>query len=348
MTEMATRTTKAEVISLVRDPVIDVVRGFAITAMVVWHSVMLFSETRNCHLQTCGNLAKPVWWATVYVGSFLSVPLFYLAAGMTLAFNLEHGKGRRIARRALLVITAGYAFSAFVGGWRHILDVQVLQSIGAGILLMQVFSRFRRGWLLLYAVSMGVTAVNAGGKSVHVPEYSSLAMFPSYLLDGMQALLLDGNFPLLAWGGFMALGYGMRRVIGNPWSVRTRVALGTVLMFASFGDKVSKYPMSLGYLLLFSGLCLVIIASLDSVAVDLRIWCSSRRLGRIWVGISRHSLEIYLGHFVIGILATRTFPEFKIPIGGGLLVGVLAMLVIGLLLSPSRATWHLRATDPNP
>jgi uncharacterized membrane protein len=315
-----------------RDAAIDIIRGFAIVAMVIWHVVMWFSETRNCHVQSCGGSAGIAWWAAVYVGSLLSVPLFYLSAGMTLALNLERRGSKKIIRRAAKLVAAGYGFSALLGGWRHVLDAQVLQSIGVGIAFMLALSRARLGWWWLYGVSVLVASGRDAGEQVLIPEYRDLATVRDFLSAGARALFFEGNFPVFAWGGFIALGYALRKQpLGWVLSLRHRVGVGIILMLAGSRFAISKYPMSLGYLVFFSGLCLLATAVLDRMSGKIGSWCSFTLLGRVFVFLSRHSLEIYLGHFLVGLLLVRSAPELKGPIWMILPLGGIAVIAIGVL-----------------
>lgn len=315
-----------------RDATVDVLRGFAVASMVIWHMVMWFSDTRNCHVQSCDDSAGIAWWAAVYVGSLLSVPLFYLSAEMTLALNLERWGPKRVVPRVAKLVAAGYGFSAFLGGWRHVLDAQVLQSIGVGIAFMLALSRARLGWCWLYGASVLVVSGRDAGKQVLIPEYRDLAMVGDFLFAGARALFFEGNFPVFAWGGFIALGYALRK---NSWGsvllLRYRMVVGIILMFAGSRLAISKYPISLGYLLFFSGLCLLATAMLDRMSGKIGFWCSSTLPGRIFVFLSRHSLEIYLGHFLVGILLVRSAPEIKGPIWMVLPLGGMAVIAIGIL-----------------
>jgi uncharacterized membrane protein len=315
-----------------RDAVIDVIRGFAIVVMVIWHGVMWFSETRNCHVQSCDGSAGIAWWAVVYVGSLLSVPLFYLSAGMTLALNLERWGSKKIMWRVAKLVVAGYGFSAFVGGWRHVLDAQVLQSIGVGIAFMLALSQARLGWWWLYGASVLVASGREAGEQVLIPEYRDLATIGDFLSAGARALFFEGNFPVFAWSGFIALGYTLRKnPLGWGLSLRHRMVVGIILMLAGSRLAISKYPMSLGYLFFFSGLCLLATAVLDGVSGKIGSWCSSTLSGRVFVFLSRHSLKIYLGHFLVGISLIRFVPELKGPIWMVLPLGGLVVIAIGIL-----------------
>ncbi len=180
---------------MARNPVIDLLRGWAIVGMTIWHFAMRFGRTR-CDVAVCTPELNGLWHGLFYNGSSLSVPLFYFTAGMTLALNLGRHRGPQVAARAVQVILLGYALTFFVMGPDQWLHAFVLQSIGFGLLLMAAFSRWRPGAMALYVIALAATLYNLGKPQVLVPSVAAHESMLPVLFDGIRALVIDGGFAL--------------------------------------------------------------------------------------------------------------------------------------------------------
>ncbi len=315
---------------MARNPVIDLLRGWAIVGMTIWHFVMWFGHTR-CDVAACTPELNGLWHALFYNGSSLSVPLFYFTAGMTLALNLERHRGPQVAARAVQVILLGYALTFFVMGPDQWLHAFVLQSIGFGLLLMAVFSLWHRGAMALYLIALAATLYNLDKSQVLVPSVAARESMLPVLIDGIRALVIDGGFALLPWSGFIALGFGMCRLSLN---MRRPIALfGVMALAAGALLGIAKYPMSPGYLLFFSGIAVLAVLGFEHIRGGLAVWLDGSVPGRAWTRLSRHSLEVFVIHYVLGHGAAVMFPAWRLSFGAAVGLGLIFLLLAAAVLA---------------
>lgn len=316
----------------VRDLIIDIIRALAIIFMIIWHSLMWFSNTHCYHEGVCSFAQTLLWQGVYYIGSLWSVPLFYFSAGMALAVNLNRGKIARIWQRSLGLFLFGYLFTGFIMGLNQILHAWVLQSIAAGLLITLLFQSWGRsgiGILLLLAFCVSILNI---GHPVLTPDWALSTGLLDYVRKGFDALLINGAFPVFPWIGFIALG-----VIWQSATKRSRyrlLGLAVLMLTSPFFLPVNKYPLSPGYLLLFSALCVL----LTDIVMLISPWFERHRSRSVQAFqhsvtlLSSYSLEIFVIHYVFGHLVSAYFPYLKLPIIYSILpgFGLLMLSLIGL------------------
>lgn len=312
-----------------RDPIIDNLRAVAIIFMVIWHSLMWFS-TLHCYPQAACAPPQALFWQIVYYpGSLWSVPLFYFSSGMTLMININRGKTTQIWRRSLSLLLFGYLFTSFIMGANQTLHAWVLQSIAAGLLVTLLFHRWVRGGvgiLLLLACCVSILNIS---HQVSTPDFALAAGLLAYLREGFQALLINGAFPVLPWIGFIALG-----VIWQSATERLRrwlLRLAVMVLAMPFFLPVEKYPLSPGYLLFFSGLCILLASSIGLVVPWINRYWDIGILQKGATLLSRYSLEIFVIHYALGHMASVYLPTLKLPIFYSVLPGF-GLLMLSLMV----------------
>lgn len=278
---------------------------------------------------TCRSNLDIVWHLVLYHGSYLSVPLFYFASGMTLATNLERRRINDVAIRAIQIILIGFAMTFYIMGPDQWLHTYVLQSIGIGLLLMSALSHWGWGPILLYILAVTATIWNTSSTSVLVPDFASHETVVPVLADGVRALFVDGAFAVLPWSGFIALGYLFIKHDSLP--ALSIFFLALMVTGALLG--IDKYPMSAGYLLFFSGFTVLCSYGLSLVSVQLHFWMHATVIGRTWNRFSRRSLEIFVIHYLLGHGIAVIFPGWRLSFPAAVALGIASVLLAAGVLA---------------
>jgi len=324
-----------------RDPVIDIFRAWAIVGMVTWHAVMWFVRDK-CHVSHCEPLFSQIWHLIFYNGSLLSVPVFYFAAGLNLARNISRRRRKRAALRALQLIMLGYGLTFYVMGPDKWLHAYVLQSIGVGLLVMLALSWWRSGPVAAIAASYIATLYNDPGPGVLIPSFAAHESAWPVLFDGLSALMVTGGFATIPWMGFIALGIVVSSI---PPRLHVRMAVISIAALpVGLALGVEKYPMSPGYLTFFASLLTLLYIALNRLRAPLSQWMAAAPIGRGFTQLSRHSLEIFIIHYLIGHTLWLVFPELR----GGLIVALFAGLMFLAIAAalPDRLARHSHAPEP--
>jgi uncharacterized membrane protein len=197
---------------------VDWLRGVAVLLMILAHGM-------DAWLLPAAKTGTA--YALIRVASGIPARLFLLLVGVSAAIQFEAGlrKGLstsemrgRLARRGLLVLVLAYVFrlqewvlSHFWGGWQTLLKIDILNAIGACMLVLAWVATPRQGRrqtvpaLLLAAVFLGLGTVIG---PAHFPTWLPPAL-TSYL-GGQRPMAWFSLFP---WGAWALAGVA----VGHYW-----------------------------------------------------------------------------------------------------------------------------------
>ena len=171
---------------------LDVIRGIAIFTMIFANSAPYFLEG-----------PYPYWFRLI--GTF-AAPVFICITGFLLGKN-QNGSNKKIIIRGLLTILVAVLIDLFTWKSMPFTSYDVLYLIGFGVCLFPLYSRLKKGLLLIMSVAMIVLP-----QLVFMNDYrSAMSEFKlvdtpiSEIFNSLQALVLDGWFPLFPWLGLMML-----------------------------------------------------------------------------------------------------------------------------------------------
>jgi uncharacterized membrane protein len=211
---------------------IDWFRGLAVILMMEWHvfdAWLMPSE-------------KVGWsyWLIRHMGGLPS-RLFLFLAGVSAALRFESQLARgvdsgqmraQLARRGLQIIGLAYLFrlqehllAGFKGGWPMLFKVDILNAIGASLLLVAAVATPRLGrprilWTL------GAAAVVLGLGPIVGP-----ATFPDWLPRPLTSYFGGQRpmcwFPLFPWGAWALVG----TAVGHLWARHSRTERGAARVF---------------------------------------------------------------------------------------------------------------------
>jgi len=214
---------------------VDVVRGFAIVAMIVAHTAYL----------TAGTAGRPVAFAQFVLNSVAS-PLFALVMGISLGIMAAARGGRpghggpafvrQMVIRAAILIALGLLLRAVPAG-----VVIVLDYLGIALLISLLFVFLPTRWLVPAIAVLGAAGpfVNGWGRGLVGRSYAFVdpAHPASYLLDWTltgHAYRATELVPLMLLGVLFAR-------IGPTRRGLAPVALGTGIVLAALGAVVRRY-----------------------------------------------------------------------------------------------------------
>jgi uncharacterized membrane protein len=239
---------------------IDWLRGFAVLLMIQTHLY-------DSWVSPAGKLTGAYWW-TRYLGGVPS-RLFLLLVGVSMAIGferqIERGTPRSVvvrasARRGLEILALAYLFRfqeyALSGFWGPISDlfrIDILNCIGASMILVAFVATPRAG-RPQYAVALAAAAVFVGLGPIIGPAH-----FPSFLptpitayIGGQRPMSWFGLFPWAAWA-FVGLAVGhvwvrasrapRREALTYVLTAVVGVALmGAVILVRKWNPYVIRYP----------------------------------------------------------------------------------------------------------
>jgi uncharacterized membrane protein len=243
---------------------IDWLRGLAVILMIQAHAFDAWLVP---------ELKSGAAYAVIKHASGLPSRLFLFLAGVSAALRFEKqlARGdsgrvmrRQLARRGAQILGLAYLFrlqehvlAGFKGGWTMLLKVDILNAIGASLLLVALVAtprhgRPRIGPALLVAACL--VALGAVVGPAHSPSSPWLAALTSYI-GGQRPM---SWFPLFPWGAWALVGLA----VGHLWVRQSgtergaaRVFLlsalagvlntGTVLVVRAIDPEVIRYPSEL-------------------------------------------------------------------------------------------------------
>ncbi len=240
--------------------VIDWLRGVAVLLMILAHSF-------DAWMDPTGRVG-PGWFVVRHASGIPSrLFLFLVGVSSAIVFEREMVRGTPVermrvatAQRGLLVLVLAYLFrlqehvlAGFWGGWGQVFRVDILNCIGASLLVLALVG-VPRGGRPAYLPSLLVAAVLVGLGAVIGP-----AQQPSWIPRPLGSYIGGQRpmswFPLFPWGAWALVGL----VVGHLWlrlgrnpANRARVflitgalgalSLGTVLVIRAVDPQIIRYP----------------------------------------------------------------------------------------------------------
>ena len=203
---------------------LDVARGVAVVAMVVYHSAWDLSELRLIPTAVVGDFGWNLF-ARAIASSFL------LLAGLGLA--LAHGRGidaRKLLRRVAVV--AGAALLVTAATWiafpQAYVFFGILHAMAASSLLAVLFVRLPAALTALAAVAVGALPLLAS------PAFD--APWLAFLGLGTRVPLTNDYVPLVPWLAFVLAGLALGRATDPVrWLARDEPRLGVARALAWLG-----------------------------------------------------------------------------------------------------------------
>jgi uncharacterized membrane protein len=338
-----------------RIQVVDWLRGLAVVLMILAHGMdaWLLPAAKT-------GLAYEV----VRLASGIPARLFLLLVGVSAAIQFEtglakgasaHAMRRRLLKRGLQVLVLAYLFrlqewllSHFYGGWETLFRIDILNAIGACMVVVALVSTPRDGRrqivpsLILAAIFLSLGTVVG---PAHFPTWLPRPL-TSYF-GGQRPMAWFALFP---WGAWAMLGVA----VGHFWSAANREAstlsrgflatflvglamTGTVTACRALWPTLPHYPTEvirqMGPGIFFHRLGLIGLAAGLGFA-----WCR-------WWGerfsvlrqFGRTSLLVYWVHieFCYGSVVYELRGRFHLPVALAL-VALLTLVMLGLSLAKTR------------
>jgi uncharacterized membrane protein len=346
------RSTAAKAASGSRIEVVDWLRGLAVLLMIMAHGMdaWLLPAAKSGFL-----------YGLVKVGSGIPARLFLLLVGVSAAIQFEAGLAKgtrpqvlraRLAKRGLEVLVLAYLFrlqesllSHFYGGWEALFRIDILNAIGASMLVVALVASPRGGRrqilpaLLCAAIFLGL------GPAIGPAHFPAWLPRPLTSYVGGQRPM--AWFPLFPWAAWALCGVA----VGHLWFWANKVELrarrcfllsfflgialtSTVGLVRYLDPTIIRYPnevvQQMGPGIFFHRLGLI--ASLSGIGF---FWCRALK-GRFSVlrQLGRTSLLVYWVHieFCYGSFVFPLRGRFHL-VGAALLVLGLTALMLGLSLA---------------
>ena len=217
--------------------VIDWLRGVAVVLMILAHSFDAWMDPAERH--------GPGWFLIRHASGIPSrLFLFLVGVSSAIVFERQIAQGkssgemrRATARRGLLVLALAYLFrlqehvlAGFWGGWMQVLRVDILNCIGASLLLLAALGIPRKGHpriiLPLVAAAVLVAFGPIIGPTHPLPSWVPRAI--SSYIGGQRPL---SWFPIFPWGAWALVGL----VVGHLWLRRGRDPAAQARVFLATG-----------------------------------------------------------------------------------------------------------------
>jgi uncharacterized membrane protein len=346
---------------------IDWLRGLAVVLMIQTHLY-------DSWVSPAGKLSPAFWW-TRYLGGVPS-RLFLLLVGVSMAIGFERQLERGVARAAIVRASARrgleilalaylfrfqeYALSGFWGPVSDLFRIDILNCIGASMILVGVVAAPRAG-RPQYAVALGAAALFVGLGPLIGPAHFP-AVLPTPLtayVGGQRPMSWFALFPWAAWAFVgVAVGHVWVRASREPRREALVYALtllaglalmGGVILVRKWNPYVIRYPnevvqqmgpgtffyrLGLNFLFAFVGYALTRVFA-GSV---LGRWSMMRQLGRT-------SLFVYWIHVDLcyGLVSRRLHHALDMrqaTLGFVLMTG--AMLLVSLAKTKYWDSWRRR------
>jgi uncharacterized membrane protein len=299
---------------------IDMLRGFVIALMALDHTRDFFGYAPFNAEDL--SATTPAWFWTRWI-THLCATVFVLLAGSS-AFLRGHGSGvpalsRYLATRGamLLVLEATWISFSWQFGY-NVIILQVIWALGAGMMILSLLV-----WLPRPAIGVIAALLILPHNALDAIKSSSF-LWQAWHQGGFhplpQGLGLEGiviMYPLMPWVGLIAAGYALGPVFLWERERRTRFLLasaGALLLtfvalraFNVYGDpdpwsaqghglmfdlmsflRVHKYPPSLLYLCLTTGIGLLLLVLFERV-----------RNSRLLLTFGRSPLFFYVIHIAL-------------------------------------------------
>jgi len=343
-----------------RIEVVDWLRGLAVVLMILAHGM----DAWLLPAAKTGAL-----YAIIRIASGIPARLFLLLVGVSAAIQFESGLAKgadsgsmrgKLLKRGLQILALAYLFrlqewllSHFYGGWEALFRIDILNTIGASMIVVALVATPRHGRrqilpsLLLAAIFLGLGPIVG---PAHFPGWLPQPL-TSYL-GGQRPMAWFSLFP---WGAWALVGVA----VGHAWVGTSRdearhrrcfrhtflagaaltAGVTVVRMIDSFAiNYPTEVIRQMGPGIFFHRLGLIgMMAGIGFV------WCRWRA-GRFSIlrQFGQTSLLVYWVHieFCYGSMVYALRGRFQVG-GGAALVGLLTLLMLGLSLAKTR---YLRPT----
>jgi uncharacterized membrane protein len=338
-----------------RIEVVDWLRGLAVVLMIMAHGMdaWLLPAAKSGFL-----------YSLVKVGSGIPARLFLLLVGVSAAIQFDVGcaKGEdgrrlrsRLARRGLQVLALAYLFrlqewllSRCYGGWEALFRIDILNAIGASMLVVALVAAPRRGQRQILPALLGAAVFLGLGPSIGPAHFPAWLPRPltSYL-GGQRPMAWFPLFPWAAWAlGGVAVGHLWvwahrdERRVRRCFVLSLLVGIGMTSMVGivrHLDPTIIRYPseaiQQMGPGIFFHRLGLIV--TLSGVGF---LWCRVlagrfsmlRQLGRTSLFVYWVHIEFCYGNFVFPLRG-----RFQL-LGALLLVLILTTMMLGLSLAKTR------------
>ena len=349
------RAAPVQVTSPHRLQVVDWLRGVAVVLMILAHGMDAW---------LLPSAKTGAVYDVIRVASGIPARLFLFLVGVSAAIQFESGLAKgldsatmrgRMAKRGMQVLGLAYLFrlqewllSSFYGGWETLFRVDILNSIGASMVVVALVASPRHGQRQILP-SLALASLFLGFGTVVGPAH-----FPTWLPRPLTSYLGGQRpmawFSLFPWGAWALVGVA----VGHLWARARRdpraqartflvtFVAGTILTAAVAIVRIvdptiirysSEVIQQMGPGTFFHRLG--IIGILAGVGF---LWC--RVLGGRFsplCQLGRTSLLIYWVHieFCYGSLVYALRSQFNLS-GAAILAGLLALAMLGVSLAKTR------------
>lgn len=349
-----------------RIAVVDWLRGLAVVLMILAHGM-------DAWLLPSAKVGSV--YEVIRVASGLPARLFLLLVGVSAAIQFESGLAKglstsvmrgRLLRRGIQILVLAYVFrlqewvlSHFYGGWETLFKVDILNAIGASMVVLAFIAVPRNGKRQIIPV-LCAAAIFLGFGALIGPAH-----FPTWLprpitsyIGGQRPMAWFSLFP---WGDWSCAGVAL----GHLWvrasrdertqkrcflgmTVTGAVLVAAVTLVRALAPTIIRYPndvvMQMGPGIFFHRLGIIgVLSGLGFV------WCRAlQERFSVLRQLGKTSLLIYWVHieFCYGSWVYPLRGKFLIPSAAGLVV-LLTFAMLGLSLAKTRlarpATEWLRA-----
>jgi uncharacterized membrane protein len=338
-----------------RIDVVDWLRGMAVVLMIMAHGMDAW---------LLPTAKTGILYEIIRLGSGIPARLFLLLVGVSAAIQFEAGLAKgldsstmrgKLTRRGLQIVGLAYLFrlqewllSHFYGGWEMLFRIDILNAIGASMLVVALTSTPRNGRRQIWP-SLALAAIFLGFGTVIGPAQLP-TWIPRPLISYLGGQRPMAWFPLFPWGAWALVGVA----VGHLWVHASRdeqklkrcflfTFLGGVLLTTAvvvirlIDPTVIRYPSDvirqMGPGTFFHRLGIIgVLAGIGFV------WCRIlaarisilRQLGQTSLLVYWVHIEFCYGSFVYPLRGKYTV------MGASLLVGMLTILMLGLSLLKTR------------
>jgi uncharacterized membrane protein len=330
-----------------RFPFLDWMRGLAVLVMIQCHT---FNSFTRLDLRDGGPYVM-----TQFVGG-MAAPLFLFMAGMTTGFQMESLERRErspLRRWAITLRRAGYilaiaftfrftnwVFAWPLGDWREMLRVDVLNCMGAAMLVAAVSACFAGAARVRFGIIAGLAIAGLAPVVANLDWTGAPKLVQEYI-----AAAPGRRFPLFPWAAYVAFGAAMGGLVRRASQDRFErlmqwsVLVGFGLVFAC--QYFSNLPYSIyersNFWLDSPTLVLMRVGMILLAAAAAYLWTEYGAGARwSWMqALGRNSLMVYWIHVMIvyGSVVRPVKRSLSIP------MAALATLLVTLGMIALSAIW---------
>lgn len=309
-------------------PSIDIVRGLVMVLMVLDHTRDLFHETALTQQPTDLSTTTVPLFFTRWI-THLCAPVFVFLSGTSAYLSLKNKTSIKEHRtflisRGIWLIILELTLVNF-GIWFDIhfsvVLLQVIFAIGSGFIILALLLKLHPTTILITGIAIMsfsgfLPLLSLPGQNA-ITTILNVLFQPAFLQLGEKHSLIYG-YPPFPWLAIMLTGFGAARIFLNEAPATRRICIRTGLVLISlfvllrainiYGDgtpwsyqknsvftfisflNVNKYPPSLQYTLLFSGIMFLLLAAFTN---------SQNRFCRVLSVYGKVPLFFYLIHWYI-------------------------------------------------